>query len=449
MIGKFADGLKGFPTPNTAAGTAAYLLLLFEDREWAQYALGALTALTTGYNWYKSGELDPDEAAELFRVIVQEAPYNKKGCSNPDGGKILRVAPDGHVQQLSDNNEWEQPDGDYTIPPVPSREGEDDPICAAAANAANVLQLLYENVTDSFNAGLGEAAAAAELALGAVALIGVEFAPITFALVTFFGVVFGTFYGVLEFVSADVWTDGFTQDLTCILRACAVNTDGVITFDYDCFTASLAGQTDVTDLSFTQLRLFGQIEYLLLVIGGVDALNQAGATTAIVDPNCDPCITWTYRWDFTLTDGGWENCVDAGGAGTWVDGSGFRADFYGHCGGDGCYNEVYQWSQPFDLASDTQILRFDSEWSQQGVSSGGHWEEWLGASRSEGLAFGRMQGYQSTWFMTQGVDGEIDGVETGVRLCTGVNAQELPMYLEAGSITGLGTRPAFTGGSFI
>jgi len=74
--GKFAPGLRGFPTPNTAAGISAYLLFLFNDPIWAQYILGACEPLGVEYNWYEAGDMLPDEAAEAFRVIVEQAPYN-------------------------------------------------------------------------------------------------------------------------------------------------------------------------------------------------------------------------------------------------------------------------------------------------------------------------------------------------------------------------------------
>lgn len=74
--GKNAVGLKGFPTPNTASGIDAYLLFLFPDETWAQWILGALEPMDTPENYYESGELTTDEAAEQFRLIVEQAPYN-------------------------------------------------------------------------------------------------------------------------------------------------------------------------------------------------------------------------------------------------------------------------------------------------------------------------------------------------------------------------------------
>jgi len=77
VIGKNAPGLTGFPTPDNAAGIQAYLLFLFEDPLWAQYLLGAAKDLVFDYNWYQAGEMTTDEAAEAFRLIIEEAPYNR------------------------------------------------------------------------------------------------------------------------------------------------------------------------------------------------------------------------------------------------------------------------------------------------------------------------------------------------------------------------------------
>lgn len=73
---KKASGLTGFPTPNTADEVNTYLLFLFPDSVWAQYILGACRALVYDYNWYEAGDLQPEEASEQFRLIVQQAPYN-------------------------------------------------------------------------------------------------------------------------------------------------------------------------------------------------------------------------------------------------------------------------------------------------------------------------------------------------------------------------------------
>jgi len=75
-IGKFAQGLRGFPTPNAASDVESYLLFLFPDEEWAQYVMGAVKDLALPYAWYESGDLDTWEAAAAFREILEQAPYN-------------------------------------------------------------------------------------------------------------------------------------------------------------------------------------------------------------------------------------------------------------------------------------------------------------------------------------------------------------------------------------
>lgn len=82
-IGKFAPGLRGFPTPNTPAGEESYLLFLFPDPTWSQYILGACRDLVVEYNWYLSGDLETWEASEALRLIIQEAPYNLVDRSVP------------------------------------------------------------------------------------------------------------------------------------------------------------------------------------------------------------------------------------------------------------------------------------------------------------------------------------------------------------------------------
>lgn len=75
-VEKRAIGLKGFPTPDTAADEDAYLLFLLPDGLWGQYILGACKALVYDWNWFEAGDLLPEEASEALRLIVQQAPYN-------------------------------------------------------------------------------------------------------------------------------------------------------------------------------------------------------------------------------------------------------------------------------------------------------------------------------------------------------------------------------------
>ena len=68
---------------------------------------------------------------------------------------MLRLNANGQIEQLS-NGAWVEPDGDYEIPPTPARTEPTaaERKCLAAANAANVLQQTYEQITDEIAEGL-------------------------------------------------------------------------------------------------------------------------------------------------------------------------------------------------------------------------------------------------------------------------------------------------------
>jgi hypothetical protein len=75
--GKNAPGLKGFPTPDEIPEEVGYLVFYFpNNNDWVGVLLGAVMELTYEWNWYEWGVLTPAEAAEAFKTIVNDAPYN-------------------------------------------------------------------------------------------------------------------------------------------------------------------------------------------------------------------------------------------------------------------------------------------------------------------------------------------------------------------------------------
>jgi len=309
--GKNAPGLTGFPTPNEAAETAAYLLLYFQDETWAQYALGALKALTVGYNWYKSGDLDVDEAAEAFRLIVQQAPLNKlPSCSLPTGQPLMRIDPtNGHIQGVDEDGNWQD---DPTLPPPPARTDPTDQEkrCLGSANTANALKILYESLTDSWSMGLSTAEAITAFVAAVGTTLSAAFFPPAAALIAIGGLLFEVVYAVVEFVGADVWSDGFDARLLCILYACSSVDADVVSYDFQCVIDRLAAQTDVLDLSLAELRLFGQLYYILNFIGS-EGLNYSSGATAITEATC--LCAWSHEFDFSVDEQGWY-------ATDWLDG---------------------------------------------------------------------------------------------------------------------------------
>lgn len=326
--GKNFPGQKGFPTPNsTPDDTVRRIFIVPNSEDWLGLLEGAAQVLLDEWRYYDWGAMSPAEAATAWNGIVLASYTNLCQCALPGGGKVIRLNPStGHLEELGEDGEWDTPTGDYAVPPITPREGgtPEDQMCLAAANAANVLMILYESITDSIAGELETAEAYAALVTAFIAAVGWEFAPIAFAIAAFFLTVFAVVYEIVKLIGSDLWDETFTDVLKCALYGCASDEDGVITFDWDCTQRTLAAGTDA--LNFDQLRLFNQLNFIIQVIGGADGLNQAGATTAITDADCSGCAptSWCYAWDVDELSS-WDNCFGRGtysaGVG-WVSGVG-------------------------------------------------------------------------------------------------------------------------------
>jgi len=273
-----------------------------EDSEWLALFGGALTELTKAYNWEYSGGLTVDETVSQMMSILNNWYLDScAACTTPGGYRVIRIGTGGHLEQLDEDGNWVPATDDYEIPPPAAREGgtADDQICLAAKNAVNVLEQLYENIAESFDSHLSEVEAITAFILALIALVGFEFAPITWGIVAFFAVVFHLIYEAVAYLTADLWDENFSKQMTCFLVDCASNDAGVVTFDYDCFTGKLNSLATDFGLSEVQLRLYAQVSFMLNFIGGVDGLNLAGATTEITNDDCEFCEdTWCRTWLF-------------------------------------------------------------------------------------------------------------------------------------------------------
>jgi hypothetical protein len=307
------------------------------DSVWLALVSGALTELTKPYNWQKFGTLTVQETVDKMQAIVDDYYASPCGsCTTPGGYRVIRINSDGHIEQLNSSGEWEASTDEYHLPLPDARSGgtADDQMCLAAKNAVNVLQQLYENISDSYNDGLDEAEAVTALIFAIVTIVGFEAAPITWGVTAFFAPIFSALYSALEFVFADLWDASVSAQITCFLRLCATNDAGVVTFDYACFNRQLNSLADSFSLTETQLRLYIQISYLLYFIGGIDGLNLAGATTAITDDDCSDCNCQGTSVDFTVSDQGfvtnaWGAYVAAGLYQTNIWGTGIYTETTG------------------------------------------------------------------------------------------------------------------------
>lgn len=294
-------------------------LLIPSSSDWLAIVSGALTELTKSYNWQQQGSVTVDEAIAVMSAMIDEYYTGCTSCVLPMGQRPIRVSHTGHVEELI-GDEWVEPEGDYAIPPITAREEgtEADQICLAAKNAVNVLEMLYEQVSEYFAAELSEAEAILAFVEFVGTTLGIAFAPITAAILIFALPIFAIFFAMMQYLTADLWDEDFSNNLICILTDCAENTAGVVTFDWDCFMEKLNAQVNNFLLSETQLRLNVQIGYLLSVIGGVDALNTAGATTEITNDDCSFCEP-TFCIEIPYPEEGVTPATNtcAGGQGQW------------------------------------------------------------------------------------------------------------------------------------
>lgn len=307
---------KDFLTPpSEGSGVTCRTLRTPSDKEWLGVFNSALLTLTEAWRWEQVNltDLTVEQAVAQCEEILAMfwSSSDCDVCTLPTGEPIIRIAPDGSIEQLTPEG-WQPPTGDYAIPPVPPREGgtESDQICLAAANAVNVLKILYEELSDYYNGNLTNAEAITAWLLVVATLIAGAISLALAAILAIASVLFDVLYDSLEFIGADLWTSDVDDAMRCILKDCATNDDGVVTFDFQCVIDAFAAQTNpFGGLTFDELRLFGQVVYMLQMIGG-DGLNLAGATTAITEADCTDC-PWGIEFDFAVSDGGWYARLDA------------------------------------------------------------------------------------------------------------------------------------------
>lgn len=320
--------LKPFLTPQfTSLDYQCRTLRTPANKEWLGVFNSALLEMTNPYNWeqVETGDLTIEEAIEIVEAVLieffaTEVCTENGDCLQPNGSRVLSLDLDGNIRQLS-NGAWVTPTDNYTIPPVPEREEptEIERRCAAAANAENVLRQVYEVAADAIAGDLDAAEVIAAMAAYFVAAIGLwlglAFAALAFAALA----LFRAFIEIAEFMTIDLWDAAFSELLICVLFECAIDDDDVVTFDFTCVNEQMAAAVNLGGVdALNQLRLFGQVSFILNVIGA-DGLNAAGATTEIDDADCSNCDEeWCICFDFTSPNGlqGWtigNGFQDAGG----------------------------------------------------------------------------------------------------------------------------------------
>lgn len=282
-------------------GVVCRPLLIPDSAEWLAIVSGAILELTRVWNWEEFGELTPDECAE--RMLVMQQQFYDDACGDGDCPPVLRIDEHGNIQEF-DGTEWGSPTGDLTLPPTPARSEstEHERRCLAAANAANVLALVYEELSDGYQADLdlNDLAVSIVAFIGTVVLVPV-YGAVAAGLIALGRVIWTVIYDTLEFIGSDLWTSGFTEELRCILFDVSEDIGGgVIHFNYPLFLDKLARATEITADTY-ELRLFGQIRYIMSFIGS-EGLDAAGGTTGITSADCD-CSACPVSYSDTMQFG--------------------------------------------------------------------------------------------------------------------------------------------------
>lgn len=295
-----------------------------DDAEWIAKFYGAIYTLSQQIWW------DRDEAHTAKVVAARWLEVYLEAMNDPCGGglpcevpadprfgleliiKLIRKGVGGFTE-MWDGFEWGPPTGDIEVPPMPVRT-EPDRLCLAARNAANVLDVTYEEATDSWNIEHTELALWNVILDGLISLVGAFAGPTAVAYATYAKSITDIFVEGFDAIADDVWTPEFTEELTCLFYEFASDDAGVITFDFDAINERLIELQAAAIVSLNENRalLISQVGYLLFVIAA-DGLNHAGATTAITEYDCSCVLPWCYSFDFSVSNGGWAVTPSPGG----------------------------------------------------------------------------------------------------------------------------------------
>jgi len=289
-------------------------LFIPDDPMWLALFGGALTELQKAWNYEKFGTLTPEEmATECEAIINQWYADICASCQQPGGQPIVQLGELGQWRML-DGDTWVEPFGEYAVPPLPAIDAPTDEQkrCRAALNAEYVLKQTYEQWTDAWGENLAIADAISTVAEWLATRVGVWLGLLSGAQGIFLFFLLEVFYEAMEFITMDLWTEEFSDKLKCLLLYHAGNVGDTVVFDFQALREDLVLQTNWFDPTFSDIRLMGQVQYMLQFIGS-EGLNHAGATTEIESDDCDFC---NDEWCYEFTSfGDWTSIL--GTPGTW------------------------------------------------------------------------------------------------------------------------------------
>jgi len=304
---------KQFVTPPTLPeDVVCRILEIPNSKEWLGIFNSALLDLLNQYEYLQVNDTDltiDETIAKCHEIIYAYFDTGVCGsgdeCTLPAGLPVVRLGAGGFIEQLV-GSAFVPPEGEYALPPPDARTEPtaQERRCLAAANAENVLAQLYEMVSDMVAADVDEQEILLAIAFFAETILFVAFGFLLPALVLLLFAAWVAFLEIAEFMTADLWDAAFSEKLRCILYDCATDDGDVVTFDFNCVNETMAAGVDLlAPTALVDLRLFGQVSFLLSIIGA-QGLNIAGATTEVETADCSDCGAWCHEFDLRETDGG-------------------------------------------------------------------------------------------------------------------------------------------------
>jgi hypothetical protein len=332
---------------------------------------------------------------------------------------LIRSTPGGGIEVSADDGTTWTPGA--AAPPTPRDPGAGETVnrCLAAANAAAVIKLAYEEIRARYATG-GDVIALAAFALVLLGFIFV-FPPAIIIVIEAIGlmVAVGGF-------SAAVFDADDEEALKCILYCNATAApDGSVTFDFSAVTSEMQAHE----------YLPVQIAGLLLPIFGADGLNRAGATTSITAaecdcPDCAEAVDWCYLWDFSTGQQGWNGFANPV-APEYTAGLRWKS---ANSGGGTYVNIEYTFATPQTLKSVSVSVGISSGYS--GTGSGTWISALIGGVETPLTA----AGYDPPpGWSTLSVAGTWENV-TRVRVNSQINGV-ITSYLDDVQMTGVGVHP--------
>lgn len=297
-----------FPIPETIhpAKNRCICIPVPDDPTYIQVFVGLVHQQTQWFNWFRDGEKNGKEVAQVWKEIFNNIDWSIMSCCCGDDNSVLhRYTPEGHYQKSNDGGTtWEDdPAGDprnpqpYFPPNLP--EGGENNMCQYADSVVKMIQTQLVDLLDgasTYQEILGIIVTVFTTLMGALAptVIGSIIVGILGAVIV--GIVSVSVPAFMAAMTTDVY-NRFRCNLFCHMQA-----DGSFTqADLDAIYAQIA--VDETGMAMLFLQGF------VAAAGTVGMTNAShlgfGDVAADCSACCPDCSTiWTLLPDESAYHGG-------------------------------------------------------------------------------------------------------------------------------------------------